>query len=176
MGMLDTAVTGLLASQRGLAVTSNNIANVNTPGYSRQVVTLSTREPQQAGNGFIGKGVQVTDIKRIHDDFLNAQVRSSNTANGAVGAYLELAQRIDNLLADIVYGLLGMTLLFGVSLGLDHLYKFTANVRPAAHKLDTRLSAQRVIAVVSVGLDITPVAVQECQRHLTRTRGVILIN
>lgn len=105
MGMLDTAVTGLLASQRGLAVTSNNIANVNTPGYSRQVVTMTTREPQQVGNGFIGKGVQITDIKRVHDEFLNAQVRSSIAANGEVGAYLDLAQRIDNMLADEQTGL-----------------------------------------------------------------------
>ena len=40
MGILDTAVTGLLVSQRALATTSHNISNVNTPGYSRQRVEV----------------------------------------------------------------------------------------------------------------------------------------
>lgn len=105
MGLLNTAVTGVLAAQRGLATVSHNIANVNTAGFSRQVVSMSTREPLASGNGFIGTGVQVTNIIRIHDQFLNLQVRSSISAESEVSQFLALASRIDNMLSDATTGL-----------------------------------------------------------------------
>ena len=62
--LLSTSVSGLLAFQRALDTTSHNITNANTPGYSRQVAEFMTRNPQQAGNGWVGNGVDVSTIKR----------------------------------------------------------------------------------------------------------------
>ena len=97
---LDIAVTGLRSFQTALATTSNNIANVNTPGYSRQVVDISTREPQAFGNGFIGRGSEVSNIRRIESEFLTEQLRNATTEAGRLSTTSTLASRVDNLLAD----------------------------------------------------------------------------
>ncbi len=105
MSLLNTAVTGILAAQRGLSTVSHNIANVNTAGFSRQVVSMETREPLAEGSGFIGTGVQVSNIIRIHDQFLNLQVRSGISAESEASQFLALASRIDNMLSDDTTGL-----------------------------------------------------------------------
>lgn len=105
MSLLNSAVSGIVSAQRALAVTSHNIANVNTPGYNRQVAVLVTRQPQFVGNGFLGSGVQINDIQRVHNEFLTIQVRSSISAEQEISSFLELAQRIDNMLADETIGL-----------------------------------------------------------------------
>ena len=56
--ILLTSLSALLTSQRALATTGHNIANVNTPGYSRQRVELGTRFADFSGSGSIGNGVQ----------------------------------------------------------------------------------------------------------------------
>ena len=66
-GVLNTAVTGLFATQTALRTISNNIANINTEGYARQVVSL-----ENIVVGGVSAGVQVTDIERIVDRFLQA--------------------------------------------------------------------------------------------------------
>jgi len=59
---LSNGVSALLAFQRALDVTSQNISNVATPGYSRQSVSLVTNPPEQAGNGWVGTGVNVNTL------------------------------------------------------------------------------------------------------------------
>jgi flagellar hook-associated protein 1 FlgK len=105
IGIINSAISGLAAFQRSLDVTSNNIANVNTEGYSRQRAELQTRPEQFSGNGYMGSGVNVTTIKRSYDEFINTQVRSSSTAFHDVDNFYRLSSRIDNLLADQNTGL-----------------------------------------------------------------------
>lgn len=100
MGILDTAVSGLLVSQRGLAVTGHNIANINTEGYSRQQIETRTRESNIASGGFIGNGAFVTNIRRVHDQFLTNQLRNSVSGVAEADAFLLLASRIDTMLGD----------------------------------------------------------------------------
>ncbi|PPD32086.1 MAG: flagellar hook-associated protein FlgK [Methylomonas sp.] len=105
IGIINSAISGLAAFQRSLDVTSNNIANVNTEGYSRQRVELQTRPEQYSGNGYMGSGVNVATIKRSYDEFINNQVRASSTAFHDVDNFYRLSSRIDNLLADQSTGL-----------------------------------------------------------------------
>jgi len=98
--ILRTGVSGLLAFQRGLATTSQNIANAATEGYTRQRIELSAREPQGFGNGFVGRGVDVTSIVRLYDMFAVAQLRAANSELGRLASYAQLAARVDDLLAD----------------------------------------------------------------------------
>ncbi|MEM8942977.1 MAG: flagellar hook-associated protein FlgK [Pseudomonadota bacterium] len=76
--------SALLSLQRAIAVTGQNITNVNTEGYSRQDVTFAATRPQELGVGFIGTGVEIQSITRNVDEFLNvdAQERTS-LATGA---------------------------------------------------------------------------------------------
>ena len=103
--LLSTSVSGLLAFQSALDTTAHNIANANTPGYSRQRVDLATRPPEHYGFGYIGNGVQVADVRRLYDSFLAGQVRSSTSNNSRLQAFYGMASQIDNLLADPNAGL-----------------------------------------------------------------------
>ena len=74
--ILDIARRALSAHQTGLNVTGHNIANVNTPGYSRQRLTLQSSTPSLTEWGFIGTGVSIQGIGRIRDGFIDAEIRS----------------------------------------------------------------------------------------------------
>lgn len=97
---LDIGVTGLRAFQRSLATTSHNIANVNTEGYSRQRVELSARPPQYVGGTYVGSGVQMDGVRRVYDQFLTDQVRTTSSAQQRHEALHELAAQIDDMLGD----------------------------------------------------------------------------
>ncbi|NOQ15609.1 MAG: flagellar hook-associated protein FlgK [Methyloprofundus sp.] len=99
-GILGTAVSGLMAFQRSIETTSHNIANVNTEGYSRQRVESVANLPERTGGGYVGTGVEVTNIARSYDQFITGQLRSSHSAFGEVEAFKSFAAQVDNLLAD----------------------------------------------------------------------------
>lgn len=104
-GMLGTAITGLKAFQRSLETTSHNISNVNTEGYSRQRVELSTNSEEMISVGYLGTGVNINNITRSYDQFLTTQLRSSTAAFGDVDKYGELASQVDDILADPSVGM-----------------------------------------------------------------------
>lgn len=82
-GSLNTAYSGLVAARRAIDVAGQNIANVNTEGYTRQRVEQSSiNGAQKAGLGIVrspqpGAGVEVTGITRMGDTFLESQVRKT---------------------------------------------------------------------------------------------------
>ena len=71
--LLNIGSRALAANMAALHVTGNNIANVNTPGYSRQTIQLESSGGQLSGNGFFGKGVEVATVQRAHSDYLTRQ-------------------------------------------------------------------------------------------------------
>lgn len=103
--LLSTSLSAMAAFQRVLDITGNNIANANTPGYSRQVAVLSTRVGQGQPNGYVGSGVQVASIRRIYDELLGQQVQSATTGQSRFDTLSTLAGRLDVLLADPSTGL-----------------------------------------------------------------------
>jgi len=103
--MLNTAVSGLLAFQRALGTVSHNIANVNTEGYSRQRVEISTSSPSFIGNTFYGNGVRVDSVERAYDQFLTLEVRDSMSTFSRLDKFGQLAGYIDDVLADPVGGI-----------------------------------------------------------------------
>ena len=105
MSSLNIGTSGLLAYQRAIGTTSNNIANASTEGYSRQETSLANRPPQFLGGNFQGQGVQVDNIRRISDEFVNRQLTDATTAASAAETRVQIANRIDNLLADESSGL-----------------------------------------------------------------------
>ena len=105
-GILASGTSGLLAAQRALATTSNNINNVNTEGYSRQRVEFATRTPSATGYGFVGNGVQINSIERSYDAFVTSQLRSSSSSSEQAGEFNKLASRVNNLLVDAEAGLM----------------------------------------------------------------------
>ena len=105
MSLLSIGKSGLLAAQTGLATTGHNITNANVTGYNRQVTVQSTTQPIQTGEGFIGTGTEVAQIKRVYDDFLNRQLLGAQTNQAQLDTYFNQVSQIDNLLADTTVGL-----------------------------------------------------------------------
>src|SRR3569623_373837 len=99
-GLLGVGLSGLLAAQRSLTVTGNNISNANTDGYSRQRVDLSTRPPQLYGSSYVGNGVDVSSVSRVYDNFLVEGVRTGTSSYESLNTFANYAARIDNLLAN----------------------------------------------------------------------------
>lgn len=78
--LLSLGMRAMFANQAALQTIGQNIANANTPGYSRQSVTLSTPEGQFTGAGFFGKGVSVETVTRSHNEFLTKEAAASRAA------------------------------------------------------------------------------------------------
>ncbi|MCZ4321778.1 flagellar hook-associated protein FlgK [Pseudomonas anguilliseptica] len=102
--LLNIGLSGLAANKTSLAVTGHNITNVNTPGFSRQETVQATRIPQFSGAGYIGSGTTLVDVRRIYNEFLNTQVRSSTALNSDTQSYLGQINQLDSLLAGSTTG------------------------------------------------------------------------
>ena len=98
--MLISAISGLHAAQQQLATTSHNIANIDTPGYSRQRVLLQAQDPQATNRFAVGNGVILNDINRIVDEFTTRQLRSVSSEQSRLDMFHQLASVIDDMLAD----------------------------------------------------------------------------
>ncbi len=96
-GALHIGRSALVASQIGVQVTGNNIANVATPGYSRHVVRLTGIAGQSDGRLYVGRGVQVSDVQRQVDMALQGRIWagvSSEASSGQVHATLSQLETI----------------------------------------------------------------------------------
>ncbi len=105
--MLNTALSAITSYQRALATTSHNIANVNTEGYSRQTVNLSSNFPQSIGVGAVGSGVSVSSVNRSFDQFVIDQMRSYSASYNQFESFSGLSSQIDKLLSDPATGISG---------------------------------------------------------------------
>lgn len=99
--LINNGLSGLLAAQRALQVTSNNVANATTDGYVRQRVELAERPAQVAGGGLsIGNGVAVNAVTRIYDQFIADELKGATMSQSRAGTVSSLANRVDNLLGN----------------------------------------------------------------------------
>lgn len=97
MSIFSIGVTGLNAAQVALATTGNNITNVYTPGYNREVTLLAENRT--------GSGVGVSGVQRQFNQFIATQLNQAISSNSALSAYEVQINQIDNLLADRDAGL-----------------------------------------------------------------------
>ena len=97
MSMFSIGLSGLNAAQNALNTSSNNISNVYTPGYNRELAQL--------GEGRVGGGVRVNDIERQFNTYVADQLNSAKTQSSALETYYNQVSQIDNLLADREAGL-----------------------------------------------------------------------
>lgn len=79
---LNIAQKGLQTQQRALDITGHNIANANTEGYTRQEVIMASTTPVKVLQGHVGTGVEITEFRRVRDQFLDVQLRTENKSLG----------------------------------------------------------------------------------------------
>ncbi|HZJ82172.1 MAG TPA: flagellar hook-associated protein FlgK, partial [Clostridia bacterium] len=102
---LEIARKGLFISQKGLDVTGHNIANANTPGYTRQRLIATSLEPGKSSDGVftytakgqVGGGVTIQELSQIRDKFLDMQYRRENTKLGEWSTKTQALQYIEDV-------------------------------------------------------------------------------
>lgn len=116
MSLLNIGMSGLSASSSSLATTGNNIANVDTAGYSRQQTVQSTKSSQQFGNVFIGTGTTLADVRRVYNSYLENQLHTATSLNSEAAAYGAQATALDASMSDTNTGLTGVLQKFFTSM------------------------------------------------------------
>lgn len=96
--ILGNALSGLNAAQTVLTVTSQNIANANTPGYTRQDVVLISRTDSSPSPLSAGNGVEVADILRIADDFRTATLWRATSQYGFDSQMQTLVEQVEYII------------------------------------------------------------------------------
>ncbi|GIV54080.1 MAG: flagellar hook-associated protein FlgK [Candidatus Kapaibacterium sp.] len=97
---LEIGKRALIANQRGFDVTSNNIANVNTPGYARQALMLQPGESIPAGGLYFGMGVLSAGIRQFRDELIERDYRSSTSTQSYYQQEATTLQRIETALGE----------------------------------------------------------------------------
>jgi flagellar hook-associated protein 1 len=110
LGILNTAQTGLIAQKAAIQVTSENIANMATPGYSKQTPIFQTA-PTTLENGFpLGSGVVMSQVQRNYDDLLQTLLKKESSNNGESSTEQTNMLRIQQLFPDLTGDGLGKSL------------------------------------------------------------------
>ncbi|MBP3578581.1 MAG: flagellar hook-associated protein FlgK, partial [Lachnospiraceae bacterium] len=81
---LNIGNTGLYAAKSGLNITAHNVANIETEGYSRQVIKQSADTPLSTNNryGMLGSGVAINEITQMRSQYYDEKYRSNNALLG----------------------------------------------------------------------------------------------
>jgi len=107
---MEIGKAGLKIYQVATEVISENIANVNTPGYSRQRAILESAPPT-THNGFpLGSGVRISVVERYYDSLLQKQLVNAGTASGYDSAKLDVLQQIEPIFNEIALDGLGASM------------------------------------------------------------------
>lgn len=101
MSLYSIGLSGLRAAQNALSTSSNNITNVYTDGYSRQLTLLG----ESGSEGSLGTGVSVDGIQRQYNQYISTQLNQADSRQSALETYDTQISQIDDLLADSDSGL-----------------------------------------------------------------------
>lgn len=97
----NTALTGLMASQKSLYITSHNIANANTKGYSRQVGAQRATNPYSIyGVGFIGTGTEIYNVMRIRDSYVDLKYWNESAPIGEWNIKMDTLTELEKLFGE----------------------------------------------------------------------------
>ncbi len=97
--LMSLGSVALYAANAQLLTTGNNIANANTPGYSRQSVELATAGSAYSGSGYFGRGVTVSTVQRASNLFLSQQAAAAGSAAAADGVQRDMLSQLEKLFA-----------------------------------------------------------------------------
>ncbi|MDY0137518.1 MAG: flagellar hook-associated protein FlgK [Thiomicrospira sp.] len=99
MDMLGIAASASATFKKALEVTSHNVANSATPGYSRQRAEISSMNPVIAGNSVLGGGSQVNTVERIYADYIQKQLVSTNSGVKGYEQATMFAKQVEGVVA-----------------------------------------------------------------------------
>ncbi|WP_163935865.1 flagellar hook-associated protein FlgK [Paraferrimonas sp. SM1919] len=104
MSLFDIGRSGLMAAQSRLNVTGHNIANVNTDGYSRQVVEQRSQDGIYIGNFNYGSGTYVSDVKRVYNEYAHRELRLNQSTLSYAQTALAKQNELDEIFSTVGQG------------------------------------------------------------------------
>ena len=134
-GILSIARGALNASQAAVQVASHNIANANTPGYSRQRELLAAATPESTPQGVFGTGVSFVTVQRQRDNLLDQEYRQSNGQASASSLRSDLLQRVE--------GVFGEPSDTGLASTLDNFYNAWSDLASDPSNASARTAVQQ---------------------------------
>ncbi len=117
---IQLANSSLQATQVGLQVVGQNIANANTPGYVRETVDLTPGPTQRSGNLLFGSGVEVQGIVQQVDKFLQERLRNATSDTSGTQITQETYSQLEGLVGDLSDT--------GLSTSLDNFFSSISNI------------------------------------------------
>jgi len=120
--VFESAVSALSVNSQALSVASQNIANVNTTGYSRQYVVMKSRTPQTTGGHELGRGVEVADIRRVYDNFAEIRLRDAQESKARYEATSGVLKQVESYFNEV---------------GGNGLAKYTSDLFNSFHEVGT---------------------------------------
>ncbi len=103
--VFSISISALQAFQTAIQVTSNNIANANTPGYAKETALLTSAVPQTNGSASIGAGVNVAGISRAYSQLAADQLNGSQSTLSQLNSLQSYTNQIDNIVGTTAGGL-----------------------------------------------------------------------
>jgi flagellar hook-associated protein 1 FlgK len=99
------ALSALAVSQQEMETTSNNVANANTPGYTREVSVVAAGDPVEIGSLSVGTGVVLDKIESLRDSMLQIQINQATQQNSSLNASLQQLKQIQTQFASSTSGI-----------------------------------------------------------------------
>ena len=100
LSSMEIGKRALMVNQFGLDVTSNNISNVNTEGYSRRSMSVSEALPRYTTSGYIGTGAMVEKMRSYREEFFDAEIRKSLAQKAGFASDENVLSRVEAVLAE----------------------------------------------------------------------------
>jgi flagellar hook-associated protein 1 FlgK len=94
---MSVALQSLLVQQGALEVVANNIANANTPGYSREVPILEESPPILSGNTMVGTGVTLQSVQSVRDNILDLRIDQETSQQSSLNSYVDSMNQVQAL-------------------------------------------------------------------------------
>ncbi|MEY4013665.1 MAG: Flagellar hook-associated protein 1, partial [Pseudomonadota bacterium] len=104
--LVSIASSAVNAYQRALGTVSNNIANVDSVGYTRQETNLTENAPRAYGTSYLGTGVNVEGVRRLYDAFIENSLRSAAAELSSQDPLVNYAGRVVDIMGSEDVGLL----------------------------------------------------------------------
>ena len=96
-GSMSVALQSLLAQQGAMGVVANNVANANTPGYTREIPILEETPATLIGNTMVGTGVMLKDVESVRDNILNLRIQQETSQQSSLNSYVNSMDQVQSL-------------------------------------------------------------------------------
>src|SRR5580658_5613445 len=96
-GTMSIALQSMNAEQAAMGVVANNIANQNTPGYTREVANFQEAPPILSGNTLVGTGVTLQSVQSVRDNILDLRIDQETAQQSNLNSYVNSMNQVQAL-------------------------------------------------------------------------------